>query len=503
MGASYDTPQVDDLVATGFGAGINAIPTGFNLYSDTGLAVPASTNPSAVKTAVLAVPGSALSWATGTPVFPATLNSDLACGTGTSAVVLPDGASPGPCTLKARGTVVKLPNGQLSMTRDNARSPMFTWTLGIEHAFAPNTSLTVNYVGTHAYNLASEININQPLPGATGATSGGVDNPGSLQQRQPYYSQFPWFNGIFVYGPAGFSNYNALQATFVQRNFHGLTLNAAYTFSRDLATPKGGNNPYIFNSRCVACSYGLQTPTQDLGITLVYNLPGFNSPAQLLKGWQVSSAINIQSGQPFSGNDGSHDFAGVGGTRSKFGGASEPWSIYGSGRNFKNLGKFTQIPCYGTSFAFAVLGNCNTTIPAACMNAAAAEPTNPNVPGSSGVASLLKNGCYMSANGKSVIIPPAQGTFGNMRPGTLIAAPFYEWDLTVHKTFRVTERVGLDFNISAFNVLNSTNYSLGFTGGSVTAPFLFGLSSQDPNNGNPINGTGGPREVMLGLKATF
>ena len=52
---------------------------------------------------------------------------------------------------------------------------MFTWTLGIQHAFGASTSLTVNYVGTHTYNLSSEININQATPGAAG---GGLLPPG-------------------------------------------------------------------------------------------------------------------------------------------------------------------------------------------------------------------------------------------------------------------------------------------------------------------------------------
>ena len=148
-----------------------------------------------------------------------------------------------------------------------------------------------------------------------------------------------------MYGPAGFSNYNALQVTFVQRNFHGLTLNAGYTFSRDLATPKGGNDPYITNSQCVRCDYGLQTPTQDLGITLVYAVPGIKSPAQLLEGWQISSAINVQSGVPFRALDSGDDFAGVNDNRGLFGGTPEPWSIAGSASNFK-LGTFTPVPCY-------------------------------------------------------------------------------------------------------------------------------------------------------------
>ncbi len=210
--------------------------------------------------------------------------------------------------------------------------------------------------------------------------------------------------------------------TFVQRNFHGLTMNAGYTFSRDLATPKGGNDPYITNSQCVSCDYGLATPKQDLGITLVYALPGIKSPAQMLEGWEISSAINVQSGQPFRGTDSTNDFAGVDDARGLFGGPGpEPWSLYGSASNFK-LGKLRRLPCFGFAAFFSVIGVCNPTLPGACMTAANAEPVNAamnaQIPGSSsGLASLDATGCYVSANGKSVIVPPAQGTFGNMRPG--------------------------------------------------------------------------------------
>lgn len=137
------------------------------------------------------------------------------------------------------------------------------------------------------------------------------------------------------------------------------------------------------------------------------------------------------------------------------------------------------------------------------MNAELAINPLTGLPPSSGLASLDATGCYVSANGKSVIIPPAQGTYGNMKVGSLLTAPFHEWDLSVRKTFQVRERLKLEFSISAFNVLNNTNYALGFLGGIVNVPALFGTSHQDPNNGNPINGTGGPREVLLGLKATF
>ncbi len=508
FGMSYDTPQVDDLIAQGFGAGLNSIPTGFALYNGNTLVIPASQNPQAVKTAVLALPGSLLSWQPNVPVFPANLNGDLACSNGG---ILPDGTAIGPCTLKARGTVVKLASGQLGMNTDQVRSPLYTWTMGIQHAFGSSASLTVNYVGTHASNLSSEINVNQAAPGDTA----------TLQQRQPYFSQFPWFNGIFVYGPAGFSNYNALQATFVLRSFHGLTLNAGYTFSRDLGTPKGGNNPYITNSQCVSCDYGLESPTQDLGATLVYEVPGIKSPAQLLQGWKISSTINLQSGQPFNGLDGSNDFAGVGGGRNLFGGASEPWSLYGKGTDFKNIGKLVGAPCFGvTGSRFA--GPCTTVLvpsgaiigtasyvsnlPAACVAAAQKEPVNAamnsaSAGSSNGLLSLANFGCYMDGN--AVIVPPAQGTFGNMAPGALIGPAFHEWDLSLSKTWKFRERFSLQGTASAFNVLNSRSYTQGFTGNFVNVPFLFGVSSGQPNDSNPVNGTGGARQVLLGLKMSF
>jgi carboxypeptidase family protein/TonB-dependent receptor-like protein len=505
MGMSYDTPQVDDLIAQGFGAGLNSIPTGFNLYHDSTLVFPASQNPQAVKTAVLSLPGSILSWQPNVPVFPANLNGDLACSNGG---VLPDTTAIGPCTLKARGTVVKLPSGQLGMNTSQARSPMYTWTLGIQHAFGSSASLTVNYVGTHTSDLSSEINVNQPAPGAKAG----------LQQRQPYFSQFPWFNGIFVYGPAGFSNYNALQASFVLRNFHGLTLNAGYTFSRDLATPKGGNNPYITNSQCVSCDYGLRSPTQDLGVTLVYTVPDIKSPAQILDGWEISSTINLQSGQPFNGVDGSNDLAGVGGGRRLFGGASEPWSLYGKGTNFSTIGRRAQTPCFGvtgskfdgpcTTVAFGAGAPGDLTyvanLPAACVAAAQNEPVNAamnsvNLGSSSGLLSLAKFGCYMQ--GGSVIIAPAQGTFGNMKPGALIGPAFHEWDLSVSKTVKIHERFALKGSISAFNVLNSFSYAS--TSTAVNSAGGFGQSGGQPSDGNPVNGTGGARQVLLGLKLSF
>jgi hypothetical protein len=185
----------------------------------------------------------------------------------------------------------------------------------------------------------------------------------------------------------------------------------------------------------------------------------------------------------------------------------------GNPRNF-HLGKITPTPCYafaGSRFASdpacqpLTLGGSNGA-GQKCIDAANQEQVNAQMnaesPGSSsGLASLQKFGCYVSSNGQSVLLPPAQGTFGTMGHNALFGAAFGEWDLSTSKKWSVNERVGVQFRAEFFNVLNNRTFSGGTT--SITSPATFGLATAAPNSSNPINGTGGPREVQLGLKVTF
>jgi hypothetical protein len=497
-GISYDTPQVDDLIAQSFGAGLNNIPTGFSLYNPAGaLAFAPSTAPGAVTSGTVTVPTAGLNWATGVPVFTVG-TSALECGNGLIKVA--NGTTPSPCNIHAKSV-------------NSPRSRMITWTVGIQHAFTNNASLTVNYVGTHADDLSTMININEPTPGASKALAGATPGSatGSYQFREPYYNQFPWFSGIFEYGPAGFSNYHALQVSFTERTFHGLTMKGVYSLARDWATTKGGNNPFVQDGRNVAGYYGPFTPTHHVGITATYALPGKKWHAQVLEGWEINSSVNMQSGAPVNPVDATDDFAGIGGARTLLGGASEQWSMFGNARDF-HLGGTTPTPCYafaGSRFAASCLPLSLTGSNGpgqACITAANQEAVNADmnalVPGSSsGLASLQKFGCYVSPNGNSVILPPAQGTFGTMGRNGLFGPAFYEWDFSVSKRWRFHDRVGIQFRAEFFNFLNTRNFSGGLT--SITNPATFGLATAAPNGSNPINGTGGPREVQLGLKATF
>ena len=130
---------------------------------------------------------------------------------------------------------------------------------------------------------------------------------------------------------------------------------------------------------------------------------------------------------------------------------------------------------------------------------AAAEPTNPNVPGSSGLTSLGLFGCYMA--GKSVIVPPAFGTFGNMFRNEITGAPFREWNVSLAKEWRIKERVSAQYRFEAFNVTNSRNY--GPASGEPLFSGSFGVSTAPVTAGNPVNGTGDSRRIEMGLKFMF
>jgi hypothetical protein len=128
---------------------------------------------------------------------------------------------------------------------------------------------------------------------------------------------------------------------------------------------------------------------------------------------------------------------------------------------------------------------------------------NPTV-GTTGLDSLKSFGCYMVGN--SVIVPPAQGTFGNMGRNIFRGAGLRLWDFSVRKKITITERLGSELQFDIYNVLNQPQFASP-TGNNVlfTQPSVFGSSPATPNvsNGNVVGGTGDARRYQFGLKLIF
>lgn len=471
---SYDTVPLASLV-TSQGANLALMPTGFTLFNADGSIRP---SPGNIRSGTAALGGPQINWVDnppGAPVVPVfnTTASALACGNGI-------GTNPPQCFL-------------LAVNPNLPRSPMLTWTVGVQHAFTSTLSLTAAYVATHAYELPELVDVNQPTL--------GTSDPIAEELRRPFYSKFPYFGDVLQYSAVGYSDYSGLQLGLVQQTSHGLTMQISYTLASAKTTQSSDSDgpPFLKDSTNVSRSYApMSEPLHHIGLELTYAIPGKKGFGQLLERWAVQNAITLRSGTGVDTQDLADDFAGI----STFVVGSY-WNLFGKASDFKNFGKSASVPCFGgPGSTFGALG-CSPAVPQACISAAASEPTNPNVPSTdpnaTGGAALANFGCYMQGN--SVIVPPAQGTFGNMFRNELTGPWFREWNFSITKDWKFSERFTTQFRADFYNLTNSRNY--GFVSGSPNVPSIFGVSLAPVNAGNLVNGTGDARRIALGLRLSF
>jgi len=363
---------------------------------------------------------------------------------------------------------------------------VYHWTLGVQYAFNPKVSLELTYVGNHGSNLVGIRDTNQDVA----ANDPGQDG----QSGRPFNNQFPFLSNIYMMGNIYKSNYNGLQATLTSRNYRGLTFIAGYTYSHSLddvganwdfgaglGLPQDSTHP---GREYASSDFDIR---HRLTLSLTYAIPGRKSFAQMLEGWQLNSIVTLASAQPWgpmdTGTNVSETFAG-----------NDRWDFFGNPSDFKSGANPTPY------FTF------DPTKPAATPSACV---TNATAIGA--LDSLAAFGCY--AKGNSAMIPPPLGTFGTMPRNLFRDAGFYNWDFSVAKDWRFTERFRGQFRAEFFNVLNHPNFANPFGGQngwahndpSVPGPGGFGCGCATPDvaASNPVIGSGGSRAIQLGLKLSF
>jgi hypothetical protein len=114
--------------------------------------------------------------------------------------------------------------------------------------------------------------------------------------------------------------------------------------------------------------------------------------------------------------------------------------------------------------------------------------------------------------GNSVMVPPPYGSFGTTTRNIFRDGGFRVWDFSVSKDWKFKERLTAEFRVEFFNILNHPNFANpygGPSGGandhdpSHGAGYGCGCVTPDVGGANPVLGTGGPREMQLGLKLIF
>jgi hypothetical protein len=225
----------------------------------------------------------------------------------------------------------------------DGRPPMFqNYTFSVQQAISARASLEAAYVGVKGTRLGNGlISINQLDPKylslgslltqsvtSAAAVAQGIKVPyagftGSVAQSLRPYPQF--LNIVNNSNPNGNSTYHALQMKFTQRLSHGVTVLAAYTWSKSLTDGSiaagGGPGGQDFYNRRLEKALSPNDVPQIFVVAYTLELPfGKGKPlaasgvaSHILGGWQLSGIQQYSVGKPvqLTANNGLPLFNGV------------------------------------------------------------------------------------------------------------------------------------------------------------------------------------------------
>lgn len=166
-----------------------------------------------------------------------------------------------------------------------------SWNLNIQREIARDLAVTVGYFGTKGTHLRISRNINQPVNGGARPFT-AVSSSSEIAPNTP-------LNNIVQIESTGNSSYNALWITGTKRLSRGLQFNASYTFSKSI-----DYNSLNSQGIVVQDSYNLRNnrglsdfdARHRFVISGLYELPFKGN--QFVEGWQLSTIVQSQSGNP-------------------------------------------------------------------------------------------------------------------------------------------------------------------------------------------------------------
>lgn len=368
----------------------------------------------------------------------------------------PNGTAP--ATGASKGVLTQFGNSIEATTRDIVSPWMRQVNLNIQRDLPFDTLLEVAYVHTRGFYLHRNdeggLSLNQldPKHMALGSQlNQQVDNPfygkfsggalsGAKTTRAQLLRPYPQFQNIIpIYSVGASSFYHSLQVSANKRFSKGLQMQLAYTWAKSIDDGMSHQDSYNIRADRALSDIDLAHRVVVMG---VYELPwgrgrrwGGDMARWMdlaLGSWQVNGLANFSTGTPLG--------------------------ISAS----NNAGIFNQ----------AIRANSNGR--SGRLSGPAQERLN----------RYFDTAAYSQ---------PAAFTFGNMGPRLpdVRNDGVYNWDLSLFKDFRVTERARLQFRGEFLNAFNTPRFSGPNT--SVTSSSFGAITSQ----------ANAPRQIQLGLKLIF
>ena len=335
------------------------------------------------------------------------------------------------------------------------------WNLTVQHQFHGETTLQVGYVGQTAYHLMVPFSYGQleVAPAGSCATA-PCTSPSPFFANDPTLGTLIGNTNVSGTQSNGRMMYNALQAVLKKNMGHGLEYQVSYTYAKCMSNNTGyygtwsnarssntaspyWQNVYDPQAEWSPCYYD---ETHNLTAYAVYDLPigrgraygnNMNKAVDaVVGGWQVSPIMTLHTGFP----------------QALYTGATDP-----TGTGSRGL----RPDCNGTNTVFGR------------QNATAAQ-----------------GGGFQWFDPNNYSDPST--TFGTCAPqlGGLRGPGFYNWDISVHKDFHVTERFKIEFRGDFLNAFNRVN---------LAAP---NTTVQQDNTG-VINASQPARNIQFALKLYY
>jgi Carboxypeptidase regulatory-like domain len=363
------------------------------------------------------------------------------------------------------------------------------YSLGIQYEFAPGWVLDLGYVGSTGINLLDyNHNHNQavlatPTNQFSSLCTGTppiCNTATNSQFRVPY----PGYetDGLAGSDSNGYSNYNSLQVTVRHQFSHGLSMQAAYTWDKDLSTIFYSNTANINEALNMGAQYGRVSfdRPQRFVVNYSYDLPFGKDMAgvkgKLVSGWSVSGITIAQSGDPLT-------FTQSGGALAASGAA------YGTSTTSYLDGVSTAQYCPG-------FNNGNILAKGSTISKVGTNPTN-------GTG-------YFNLAGfcPAPVVPygdPTATDFGNSGIGAVLGPGQFNWDISILKNTKITERVRMQFRTDFYNAFNHPQFADpgGSTFGTVGFEDITGTTPAGAEDVAMTHTNVNPRLIQFGLKFNF
>jgi hypothetical protein len=353
------------------------------------------------------------------------------------------------------------------------------WNLTLQREFGKDWVLELGYVGTHAVHLRetrTNLSVNTSPSNPLVLTDAGGNQfsiTANTFANGPARSSAQGINGysgMQLFADDAYSHYHSLQATLSRRWGAGY-FQAAYTFSRSTDATSSGNtalNTAFNDETSLDASRGLSDfdRTHRFVVSYRYDLPIFKgatgAKGALLANWEISGITILQSGTPFSVTDSAAGtgFLGPGLTSATLGGQLAPGGSISGGNTSGDIHQ--RIDGYLS--------------PANFTSAPLLYPTQ----------------CASDGNFCTT-------AFGSLGRNVYRGPSQQNWDFSLLKNFRLSERQSIRFTADFFNIWNHAN----FGNPAITDIESFLASPSNSPFGKIVSTVGTPRLIQFSLRWAF